>query len=84
MQEYENIGLGLGAAVVANLVTKLPVIQASNNHIVMDNYFTTPALWGTPNRKCCIARYGKDEQTEARIIRCGYCVLEHHCSTLER
>ena len=44
LQEYGNIGLGLGASVVANLVSKLSVIQTSNYHIVMYNYFTSPAL----------------------------------------
>ena len=29
LQEYENIGLGLGASVVANLVSKLHVMQTS-------------------------------------------------------
>ena len=44
LQKYENIGLGLGASVVANLVSKLPVMQTSNYHFVVDNYFTSPAL----------------------------------------
>ena len=44
LQKYENIGLGLGASVVANLVSKLPVMLTSNYHFVMDNYFTSPAL----------------------------------------
>ena len=44
LQEYENIGLGLGASVVANLVSKLPAMRTSNSHIVMDNYFTSPVL----------------------------------------
>ena len=43
-QEYENIGLGLGASVVANLVSKPPLMQTSKYHIVMDNYFTSPGL----------------------------------------
>ena len=42
--EYENIGLDLGASVVANLVSKVPVMQTSNYHIVKDNYFTSPVL----------------------------------------
>ena len=42
--EYENIGLNLGASVVANLISKLLVIQFPNYHIVKDNYFTSPAL----------------------------------------
>ena len=38
-----------------------------------------------PNGKCLIARYGKNEQREVWIIRCGYwCFFEYHCSTLER
>ena len=44
LREYENIELGLGASVVANLVSKLSVMQTSNHHIVVDNYFTSPAL----------------------------------------
>ena len=44
LHEYENIELSLGASVVSNLVSKLPVIHTSNYHIVMDNYFTNPAL----------------------------------------
>ena len=44
LQEYENIGLGLGASVVAKLVSKLPVMRTSNYHVDMDNYFTSPAL----------------------------------------
>ena len=42
--EYENIGLNPGASVVANLISKLLVIQFPNYHIAMDNYFTSPAL----------------------------------------
>ena len=44
LHEYKNIGLGLGASVIANLVSKLPVMQTSNYHKVMGNYFTSPAL----------------------------------------
>ena len=44
LQEYENIGLGLGASVVAKLLSKLCVMQTYNYHIVMENYFTSPAL----------------------------------------
>ena len=44
LEEYENIGLDFGASVVANLVQKLPMMQTSNYHIVMDNIFTSPAL----------------------------------------
>ena len=44
LHEYENIRLVLGASVLANLVSKLPVIQTFNYHIAMDNYFTSPAL----------------------------------------
>ena len=44
LQGYEIIGLGPGASVVANLVSKLPVMQTSNYHIVIDNYFTSPDL----------------------------------------
>ena len=44
LHEYENIRLGLGASVVVNLVSKLPVMQVFNYHIVIDNYFTSPTL----------------------------------------
>ena len=44
LQEYVNIGLGLSASVVTNVVSKLPVMHTSNYHIVMDNYFTIPAF----------------------------------------
>ena len=44
LQEYENIGLRLGASVVPNLVTKIPAMQISNYHIAMDNYFPCPVL----------------------------------------
>ena len=44
LQKYENIGLGLDASAVANLVSKLPVTQSSNYHINMDNYFTSGVL----------------------------------------
>ena len=38
LQENKNIGQGLGASVVVNLVRKLPVIQTSNYHIVMEDH----------------------------------------------
>ena len=44
LQEYENIGPGLGSSIVATLVSKLPAMQTPNHHIVMDNYFTSSAL----------------------------------------
>ena len=37
LQEYENIGQGLGKSVVVNLVRKLPMIQTSNYHIFVDD-----------------------------------------------
>ena len=67
-----------------NLKQQTSVMQASNNHILMDNYFTSPALLrhngsccnrngeSKPNGKCFIARYSKNEQREAWLIRCGY------------
>ena len=42
LQEHENIGLRLGASVVAKLVTKPPAMRISNSHIVMGNYFPSP------------------------------------------
>ena len=44
LPEYENIELGLGVSLVVNLVSKLPVMQTSNYHFVMDNYITSLAL----------------------------------------
>ena len=44
LQEYENIGLSLGASVVGNVFSKLPVMQTPSYHIFMDNYFASPAL----------------------------------------
>ena len=44
LQKYENIGLGIGASVVPNLVRKIPLMQTTNYHIFMYNYFTSPAL----------------------------------------
>ena len=44
LQQYENIGLDLATSAVANLVSKLPVMQISNYHIVTDIYFTSLAL----------------------------------------
>ena len=43
LQEYTDIGLGLGASVVANLAGSLPEVN-SHYHIVMDNFFTSPKL----------------------------------------
>ena len=34
LQEYENIGIGLCASVVVNLVSKPPVMQTSNYYII--------------------------------------------------
>ena len=46
LSEYGDIGLGLGAAVVATLVQSLPPQEesGSNYHVVMDNFFTSPGL----------------------------------------
>ena len=44
LQEYENIGLSRGASVGANVASKLLVMQTSNYHTVMNNYFTSPVL----------------------------------------
>ena len=42
--EYGDIGLGLGAAVVAHLLKMLPPHPGSNYHAVMDNFFTSTKL----------------------------------------
>ena len=44
LQEYTDIGLGLGASVVAHVVKSLPEVENSNYHVVMDNFFTSPKL----------------------------------------
>ena len=44
LQEYENIRLSRGASVGANVASKLLVMQTSNYHTVMNNYFTSPVL----------------------------------------
>ena len=44
LRDYENIDLGLDVLVVENLVSKLLVMQITNYHIVMDNWFTSSAL----------------------------------------
>ena len=44
LQEYENKGLGLGISLVANLVSKLPVMQISNYHTAMNSCLTSSAL----------------------------------------
>ena len=44
LQEYTDIGLGLGASVVAHLAESLPEVTNSNYHVVMDNFFTSPKL----------------------------------------
>ena len=43
-QEHADIGLGLGASVVAPLVNTLPNVGDSNYRIVIDNFFTSPEL----------------------------------------
>ena len=44
VQEYTDIGLGLGASAVAHLAESLPEVENSNYHVVMDNFFTSPKL----------------------------------------
>ena len=44
LTEYGDIGLGLGASVVAHLVKVLPTQPGCNYHAVMDNFFTSPKL----------------------------------------
>ena len=44
LQEYTDIGLGLGASVVAHLAESLPEVENSNYNVVMDNFFTSPKL----------------------------------------
>ena len=96
LQENENIGLGLRASVVANLVSKPPLMQTSKYHIVMDNYFTSPGLLrylslmevaatGTVRanrmKNTPLRDMVKIKKRESWIIRCGYwCVLENRTS----
>ena len=44
LTEYGDIGLGLGASVVAHLVKVLPTQPGCNYHAVMDSFFTSPKL----------------------------------------
>ena len=44
LQDYPDIGLKLGASVVAHLVNTLPNAGDSNYHIAMNNFFTSPEL----------------------------------------
>lgn len=44
LQEYNDIGLGLGASVVAHLTESLPEVINSHYHVVTDNFFTSPKL----------------------------------------
>ena len=39
-----DVGIGLGLVVVASLTQVLPRIADSNNHVVTDNFFTSPSL----------------------------------------
>ena len=43
-QEYTDIGLGLGASLVAHLAERLSEVENSNYHVVMDNFFTSSKL----------------------------------------
>ena len=67
LQEYENIGPGLGVSVVTNLVSKFPVMQISNYHIVMDNYFTRPVLLRHLSA-IIVAATGTVKQTEWKML----------------
>ena len=42
LQEYADIGLGVGTSVVVHLVNTLPNVGDSKYYIVMDNFFTSP------------------------------------------
>ena len=39
-----NKDIGLGGSVVMTLMLKLPTVPKSNDHVVMDNFFTSPSL----------------------------------------
>ena len=41
LKKYADIDLGLGASVVAHLVSSLPNVCDSNYHTIMDNFFTS-------------------------------------------
>ena len=69
LQEYENIEPGLGVSVVTNFVSKFPVMQISNYHIVMDNYFTRPALLRHLSA-IIVAATGTVKQTEWKMLHC--------------
>ena len=44
VDEYGDVGIGLGGAVVSCLADQLPAVQQSHYHIVTDNFFTSPGL----------------------------------------
>ena len=44
LQEYVDIGLGLGTSAIAYLVNTSPNVGDSNYHVIMDNFFTSPEL----------------------------------------
>ena len=47
LQEYENIGQGLGASIVANFLSKLPVMQTSNITLLWTIILQAQLCWGT-------------------------------------
>ena len=90
LQEYENIVLDLGASVVANWVSKLPVTQTSSYQIVLSvmgvDATGVEALErngsccnrngeSKPNGKWSIARYGKNEKM--RLLMCPRTSLQY-------
>ena len=44
LNEYMDVGFGLGGAVIASLTQLLQNIADSNCHVVTDNFFTSPSL----------------------------------------
>ena len=44
LNEYMNVGLGLGGALVASLTQVLPKIADLSYHAITDNFFTSPSL----------------------------------------
>ena len=47
LQEYENIGQGLGASIVANFLSKLPVMQTSIITLLWTIILQAQLCWGT-------------------------------------
>ena len=66
LQEYENIGLGLGASVVANLVSKLHVMQTSLSCTII----LQAQLWWDTWAQRELLQQERSEQAEWKMLYC--------------